>query len=315
MNYQYLFGPVPSRRLWVSLGIDLIPYKICSLNCVYCECGETTLFTNERKEYIPTADIINELKDYLINIPRLDFITFSGSGEPTLHSGIGQIIAFLKNNYPEYKIALLTNSSLLYDSQLQLELNDLDIILPSLDAVSEDIFQKINRARPDIKNQKIIEGLIKFCEKFTGTIWVEIFIIPGINDHGQELKLLKEVLLQINPDQVQLNTIDRPGTESWVKKPSYDRMNEIKDFFKPLPTIIIGKYQEKEKVEFIKQQLTDTILSTISRRPCTLDDLMSIANTTESDLKHVLKVLIDQKKIEKTRQVRGFFYKIKKNCV
>lgn len=171
MDYKYIFGPVPSRRLGSSLGIDLIPYKTCSLNCVYCECGKTTDLTFERKEYVPTERVIEELDDYLKTEPELDYITFSGSGEPTLHNGIGEIIKFLKENYPQYQLALLTNSTLLNDEKLQDEIKKLDLIVPSLDAVSEDVFQKINRPVEGLSAQKIVQGLINlnnFLQEMSG---------------------------------------------------------------------------------------------------------------------------------------------------
>ena len=134
---NYLFGPVPSRRLGISLGLDLVPHKTCSLNCIYCESGKTTNLTIERKEYIPTAVLISELTTFLKTKPKLDYITFSGAGEPTLHSDIGTIVTFIKKNYPDYQLALITNGTLFYLSKLRREVKPVDLILPSLDAVSE----------------------------------------------------------------------------------------------------------------------------------------------------------------------------------
>jgi len=150
MKFKHLFGPVPSRRLGISLGIDLVPYKTCTANCVYCECGKTTNLTIERKEYIPTDEILNELDVYLKQAPDLDYITFSGSGEPTLHSKIGEIINFLKKNYPQYKVAVLTNGTLLFHKELRDELKNADIIKPSLDAGSDEIFKKIKRPHENL---------------------------------------------------------------------------------------------------------------------------------------------------------------------
>ena len=143
MKYKHLFGPVPSRRLGLSLGIDPIPYKTCSFDCVYCECGATTKLTAARKEYIPVDEIISELDSFLSSNPTLDYITFSGSGEPTLNIGIGRVISYLKKNFSQYKIAVLTNSSLFSDPEVREELLLADVIMPSLDAVSENVFQKI----------------------------------------------------------------------------------------------------------------------------------------------------------------------------
>jgi len=140
--YKYLFGPVPSRRLGMSLGIDLIPHKICSLNCIYCECGPTTKLTLERKEYVPYDDVVKELDNYFSNNPNPDYITFSGSGEPTLNSRIGDVLEFIKLKKPDIPVAVLTNGTLFYQKQLRAELFNADLVLPSLDAASEMSFQE-----------------------------------------------------------------------------------------------------------------------------------------------------------------------------
>ncbi|ACL69859.1 radical SAM protein [Halothermothrix orenii] len=230
MKLKYIFGPVLSRRLGKSLGIDLIPFKTCSLDCVYCECGKTDKLTLERKEYVPTEEVINELKKYLYNRPKLDYITFSGSGEPTLHKGIGEIISFLKDNYPEYKVALLTNSTLLYRNQVISEIKGCDLIVPSLDAVSEEIFQKINRPVSGLNAELIVKGLINLRKNYNGKMWLEIFIIPDLNDNKKELMLFKEAINRIKPDKIQLNVLDRPGTENWVKRIPEERLMEIAEY-------------------------------------------------------------------------------------
>lgn len=198
------------------MGIDLIPFKTCSLDCVYCECGKTNQLLIERREYVPTAEVTAELDKYLQSNPNIDYLTFSGSGEPTLHSGLGQIIDFIKENYPRYKISLLTNSTLFPQEGVIKEVKDLDLIVPSLDAVSEDIFNKINRPISGVRAADIIKGLESLRASFAGQLWLEIFIIPGINDHQEELQLFKKALQRIRPDKIQLNSLDRLGTENWV---------------------------------------------------------------------------------------------------
>ena len=216
MKFKHLFGPVPSRRLGVSLGIDLVPHKTCTLNCVYCECGRTADLTLDRKEYVPTDEILNELKHYLDESPALDYITFSGSGEPMLHIKISEIINFLKNNYPGYKVAVLTNGTLFYNKWVRGEVKNADILIPSLDAASNEIFKKINRPHEKLNLKEIINGLAELCREFSGVIWLEIFIVPGLNDTDSELQKIKNIIEKINPDKVQLNTLDRPGTENRV---------------------------------------------------------------------------------------------------
>ncbi|MDR0307817.1 MAG: radical SAM protein [Chitinispirillales bacterium] len=238
-DYKRLFGPVRSRRLGVSLGVDMVPFKTCSLDCIYCECGATTVLTTQRKEYIPTNSIIAELDDYLSTNPALDYITFGGSGEPALHSGLGGIIKHLKNNYPNRKLAILTNSTLLSDPKLRADILPCDLIVPSLDAVSDDIFHEINKPEKSLTCAGIIEGLIALSKEFNGEIWLEIFIAPGINDTDKETALFKEALTDINPAKVQLNSLDRPGTCSKLAAAPASKLEEIARKLAAFPVEIV----------------------------------------------------------------------------
>ena len=239
--YKHLFGPVRSRRLGRSLGVDMTPFKTCPLDCVYCECGATTVLTALRKEYIATDSIIAELDRYLASNPELDYITFGGSGEPTLHSGLGGIINHLKKYYPDRKLALLTNSTLLPDPKLRADILPCDLIVPSLDAVSDDIFCKINKPEKSLRCADIIESLTALSREFGGEMWLEIFIIPEVNDTDEELALFKEAITAINPTRVQLNTLDRPGTCSDLAAAPAARLKEIAAKLAPLPVEIVSR--------------------------------------------------------------------------
>lgn len=309
MNYKYLFGPVPSRRLGMSLGVDLVPFKTCTYNCIYCECGKTTHLTINRKEYVPVKEVIAELKDYLDQKPALDFITFSGSGEPTLHSGIGNIIDFLKTEYPNYKICLLTNGSLFHLEDLRKEVRSVDLIIPSLDAVSDIVFRKINRPSPQLNPQKIIDGLVSMRKEYPDPIWLEIFIVPGLNDTKSELKALKEAIQKIKPDKVQLNTLDRPGTEDWVHSASREDLETIASYFGTKRTEIIAKFQHKEKKPAYNKDIADTILRTIKRRPCTIEDLSEMLGLRISELNKWIHILMETERIETEKKERGIFFK------
>ncbi|MDP8226505.1 MAG: radical SAM protein [Candidatus Celaenobacter polaris] len=311
MKYKHLFGPVPSRRLGLSLGIDPIPYKTCSFDCVYCECGATTNLTSTRKEYIPVDEIISELDSFLSNNPTLDYITFSGSGEPTLNIGIERIITFLKKKFPQYKIAVLTNSSLFSNPEVRKELLLADVIMPSLDAVSYNISQKINRPVKGIRPVDIIQGLISFRREFPGKIWLEIFIIPGINDTDEEIEKFYAVLKKINPDLIQLNSIDRPGTENWVVPADEETLVKIKKKFEDLPVVTISNYQKREKVKSYNFKIEDAILATISRRPCTADDLSEILDIHLAELNKYLDALHEKDMIEAVKRPRGLFFRAK----
>ncbi|MCQ2378384.1 MAG: radical SAM protein [Victivallaceae bacterium] len=210
---KYVFGPLQSRRLGVSLGIGLIPAKTCNLNCIYCEANATTHATNVRREYVPTDAVIRELDETLKNAPALDSITFSGAGEPTLHNGIGKIVDFLKTNHPRYRVTLLTNGLLLGDPVLQRELNKIDLVIPSLDASCQEEFDAINRPDPPVRFDDAVAALADFTAQASCPVYLELFIVPGINDSDASIARFAKIVAGIKPAKVQLNSLDRPGVD------------------------------------------------------------------------------------------------------
>jgi len=309
--YKYLFGPVPSRRLGMSLGVDLVPKKVCSLNCVYCEVGHTTKLTTERKEYILYDKVTSELEHYFANNPNPDYITFSGSGEPTLNSRIGDVLQFIKQKKPDIPIAVLTNGTLLYDKKVRDELIDANVVLPSLDAATEITFQKINRPASQLTVEKYIQGLIDFSNEFSGQIWLEVFIVPGYNDNIDDLKALKKAFKDINPDHIQLNTLDRPGTVADIHAASHEDLKKIIDYWKLDNVEIIATAPERKNIQSYRKDAETAILGTITRRPCTVDDLVKILGLHINEINKYLDVLEAEGKIEPIRQERGVFYQIK----
>jgi len=251
---KYLFGPVNSRRLGRSLGVDLVPIKTCSLNCIYCECGETTNCTDAIAEYVPTAEVVDELRECLQACPLLDVITFSGFGEPTLHSGLGEIVAFLRREFPEYRVALLTNATRFDDPDVRRAVLAIDVIIPSLDAAGEDAFRKIARPAPGITAKRIIRGLVELRREYRGEMILELFIVSGINDTEDELKKLKEAIAMIGPDRVHLNTLDRPGAVEWIQPAPMDRLRFVADFLAPYPVEIVGQWRV-EGVKVVETRL------------------------------------------------------------
>ena len=310
--YKYLFGPVPSRRLGMSLGVDLVPHKICSLNCIYCECGSTTKLTIDREEYVPYNIVIKELEHYFEHNTPPDYITFSGSGEPTLNSRIGDIIQFIKNNIPDIPIAVLTNGTLLYQKEVRNEILDANVILPSLDAASDLTFRKINRPFHALTIHQYIQGLVEFSSEFKGEIWLEVFIIPGYNDNTIELDLLKKVFARINPNIIQLNTLDRPGVVSKIRSASREELQQIIDYWQLDNVEIVAKSTARKEVQSFREDVETAILETIYRRPCTLKDLEEILGLHINEINKYLDVLESDGKIETVRQNRGIFYKVKK---
>jgi len=305
LRYLYLFGPVPSRRLGSSLGIDLVPYKTCTLDCVYCECGETTDLTDIRAEYVPTDEVIRELDDFLSKRPRIDYLTFSGSGEPTLHSGIGKIISFLKKQHPDYKIALLTNGTLFFDPEVRREVMDCDVILPSLDAGTEGVFKKINRPHENITLKKLLKGLIELRREFSGKIWLEVMVIPGLNDSEEELEAIRKHLLDIGANRIQINSLDRPSTEEWVRPTKGAVLERIASI---LGGEAVGKPSDVVGHDSFSEDALDKIVSTIRRRPCTADDLAKILGIHLNEVNKYLNYLSETGKVHGEKKERGMFF-------
>lgn len=313
MTYQHLFGPVPSRRLGISLGLDLVPHKVCSLNCVYCECGATTDLTIDPKEYVPYKKVIEELDDYLAHHPEPDYITFSGSGEPTLNSRIGDVVSYIKAHYPQIKIAILTNATLFFNPEVRNSLLEIDLVLPSIDAASRESFLKLNRPHPKLDHAEHIKNLIKFRREFNGQIWLEVFLLKGYNDSEEDLNALKNAIEKINADMVQLNTLDRPGVLSNLKAIPYSELERIKKQWGLANIEIISPVSEREKKGSFREDIENAILETISRRPCTLADLSHILALHENEINKYLSTLDAKAKIKTLNMDRGVFYQLKKN--
>ncbi|MBN2804480.1 MAG: radical SAM protein [Deltaproteobacteria bacterium] len=308
--FKHLFGPVPSRRLGMSLGIDLVPHKVCSLNCVYCECGKTTNLTLKRDEYIPFDEIIKEIDEYFLDNELPDYITFSGSGEPTLHNRIGDIIKYIKDNYPKVPVAVLTSGTLFYDKRVRDELLDADLVLPSIDAATKEAFLRINRPDRALDVTSHIESLIDFRKEFKGDIWLEVMILPGINDDAENLAALKEAIIKINPEQLQINTLDRPGAVDNIRAATNAELNEIVTKWNIPNTYIIKSAPSRKKITAYREDTESAILETIKRRPLTLLDIRDILGLHINEINKYLDILEEEKKIEAVRLDRGLFYKI-----
>jgi len=307
---KYLFGPVNSRRLGISLGIDLVNHKTCTLDCIYCECGATTELTSEIREYVPTSEVIRELDEYLLTEPELDVLTFSGSGEPTLHSGIGEVITHLKKNYPKYKIAVLTNGTLLWKKEVRIALLHADVVVPSLDAVSFEVFERVMRPVEGITPERVVQGLAAFRKEFSGNIIMEIFLVPGINDTPDELKKLKEACENIGPDLVQLNRLDRPGTEEWVQSITWKRFVEIKEMFRPLNVEIIGKPDMSKSVSGRQGEIEEVLMAVLKRRPSTVKDLSKMLDIRIVEISKILSFLLESDRISVEKMERGEFFRV-----
>ncbi|MFH2012727.1 MAG: radical SAM protein [Pseudomonadota bacterium] len=286
-NLHYIFGPVPSRRLGFSLGVDIVPFKTCTLDCVYCQLGRTTRKTVKKEGFVTPKDIVHELSYVLKQKKSIDYITLSGSGEPTLNSNIGEIINAIKGitNIP---VAVITNGTLLYQKKVRNALRNADLVIPSLDAVTKEVFSRINRPHSSLEVNRIIDGLKSFSGEFNGEIWLEIMFVKGQNDHPNEVNKLKTIASEINPKKIHLNTVIRPPAESSAKGLSVKELKKVKTILGKEYNII-GEFQKKEQ-DTKEADIKSAITNLVKRRSVTLPD---ISNSLGIHINETLKYLKD----------------------
>jgi len=270
--YKYLYGPVPSRRLGRSLGIDLVPFKTCTYDCIYCQLGCTTKKTIKRFPYVPVNDIVNELKIKLATGDLPDYISLAGSGEPTLHSSIGEIISKIKE-MTDIPVAVLTNGSLLYLPEVQASLMRADLVIPSLDAGDEQLFHYVNRPHADIFFDKMVNGLIEFTHNFPGQVWLEVLLLGGVTGISSEVEKIASIIRRIQPARVQLNTAFRPPAEEIAHSLSTDQLLALKSYFPGEVDIINSNEQNEMLISDIAATSDEDIISLLARRPCTIEDV------------------------------------------
>ena len=301
---SYIYGPVPSRRLGRSLGVDLVPFKTCSYDCIYCQLGRTTNKTIQRKEWVPLDDVVAELKTNLSSRP--DYITLSGSGEPTLYSRTGELIDRIKA-VTDVPVAVLTNGSLLWNQEVCAQLMNADLIVPSLDAGNEVMFRAVNRPHEDISFEKMLKGLIEFRREYQGQYWLEVMFLAGHNAIHAETQKLAECVSLIKPDRVQLNTATRPPVEDYAVTVSQQRLSELAAMFDPPAEVIAdfrGVHQQREFAAGRK-----AVLELLRRRPCSVDDIADGLGMHRNEVVKYVEELSAEKVIEHTSTTGRFYYK------
>jgi len=266
----YLYGPVPSRRLGYSLGVDILPFKTCSLDCIYCQLGAGPKTTVRRKGFVPARAVLAQVRKAVASGQRIDAITFSGSGEPTLNSGIGTIIRGIKRS-TRIPVVVLTNSSCLASPGVRRDLGQADIVVPSLDAADEAVFRKVNRPHAGLTAAKIVAGLAAFRREFQGRIWLEIMLVRGINDGPRHLNKLKAAAALIRPDRIQLNTVVRPPAEKSARPLGRAEMEKIREFFGEGAEIIADFKTPAQSAPAGDAEAA--VLAVVGRRPVTSGDL------------------------------------------
>ncbi len=270
---RYVFGPVPSRRLGMSLGVDMVPYKTCTFDCVYCECGRTTAHEVTRRQHFDSlSPVLDEVKRALKRGRRLDYITLGGSGEPTLNLQCGELIREIKR-ITDVKVAVLTNGSLLTEREVFQDLLHADLVVPSLDAARQSPFEKVNRPVAGLSIESVAEAMSEFVGAFDGDVWLEVLLVEGLNDSEQDLSALLEAVRRIDPLLVQMGTVERPGTEDWAR-PVDDKV--LAGFVARLGTraTVIGR-PVRHFGATSESDMSSDILALVFRRPCTIEDIES----------------------------------------
>lgn len=305
---MYTYGPVPSRRLGFSLGIDIIPFKTCTFDCIYCQLGPTTQKTVKRKKYFSPKEILRAVKKKLSSGQRIDYITFSGSGEPSLNSNIGSLIREIKK-MTSIPVAVLTNCSLLSRESVRKDLSAADLVVPSLDAATQKAFAQTNRPHPSLKLEKIIDGLEKFRHEFKGSIWLEIMLVKGVNDSPSHLRRLKDAIAKIRPEKIHLNTVIRPPTEKFAKPLSEKELERIKKFLGKNAEIIAEFDKKAQKIS--SEDIEKAILSIIQRRPVTLQDISASLGVHKNEVIKYLNFLLEEGKIQCTSHKALKYYEVR----
>jgi len=325
---NHIFGPVNSRRLGRSLGVDLFQDKICTLNCIYCEVGATIHLTCERAEYAPFQDIREEIDAYCLDQERvgeLDFITVTASGEPSLHVHFGEIIAHLKKTAAK-PIAVLTNGTTLTDPQIRREMSLADVVIPSLDSALATGFRKIDRPAACVDLEQVIDGLVTFSHQYDGKIWLEILFAEGINDSAEEVAALRQAVKRMRLDRIQLNTVARPPLESFARPLDKQSMATIALQFqkdnplRPVDLLAFKASQDDESEErkkfFFnldreadKQAFVVELVEMLKRRPCTAADInrtFHLGGAGKVEL--LLNALVQDGRIQKRAHGDSFYY-------
>jgi len=301
---KYLFGPVPSRRLGLSLGVDLIPPKTCSYDCLYCQIGKTTCKAVEPQAYVPMEAVIAELDEMLAK-GKPDYVTFSGSGEPTLHVELGRAIAYVKEK-TSAKVAVLTNGSLLYRPEVRERLLKADMIMPTLSTVSEEIFRAIHQPHDDLSLSGIIEGLRSLRKSYRGQLFIEVMLLAGFNDGDEEIEALRQVILEIAPDRVQLNTVVRPPADAKAIPLDRKRLEVIKGVFGDCAEIVASApIMEKRHFE---GPLSAAVLETARRRPVTVEDVAGALGAPLHEVEETVNALVNQGSLRRQTHIGKDYY-------
>lgn len=305
-GFRYVYGPVPSRRLGRSLGVDLVPFKTCTYDCVYCQCGRTTNKTMERKEYVAINDVVEELKKKLAAGPVPDYISLAGSGEPTLNGRIGDLIEKVKG-LTKTPVAVLTNGSLLWMREVQDALMNADLVLPSLDAGDDRVFQRVNRPHPDIAFETMVGGIVEFGERFRKPMWLEVFLLAGVTGIDSEVEKIAALVRRMRPARVQINTVSRPPCEEFAYSVSFWQMEAFASLFNP-PAEVISPRTILSQPPASHLVTDEDILALLRRRPCTVKGVAAGLGLRVGEAIKRLDTLVERHAVDHLRSDGEIFY-------
>jgi wyosine [tRNA(Phe)-imidazoG37] synthetase (radical SAM superfamily) len=307
---DFIYGPVPSRRLGVSLGLDVVPAKVCSLNCVYCQLGPTATPQTRRRRFFAPTDFFSHLERRAPELPQLDYATFSGSGEPTLNADLGALIRGTAQRL-DAPTCVITNGTLTTDPELRRELTAADLLLPSLDAADQPTFERINRPAAGLEIAAIIDGLCALRRESGGRFWLEIMLVAGLNDNEQHLEKLRAAVERIDPDLVQLNTVVRPPVEESARPLAPERLREIAAAFDHPVEVIAGFHGATTRQRAL--DLEREVLTYLGRRPGRIEDLAAMLGQPAEAVAGALKQLVSAGRVRLRRMEAGDFYVPRRN--
>jgi len=306
VDYKYVYGPVPSRRMGLSVGMEPIPADTCNYSCVYCQLGRTRHMSNERKRFFDVEKMLEELKNYLKDVKEYDVVTLVGDGEPTLFEGMGDLIRGIKK-LTDKPVAVITNGALLYEEAVREELMEAHIVLPSLDAYDKKSFKAVNRPYGTIRFEDVLSGLKKFSLKYKGQLWIEIMLVKGMNDSPEALEAFKEILKGIHYEKVFINAPVRPPAESYVETPED---GVIEKFAGGLNAYSINHLTDSEFSSGIRDDF-EAVLSIIARHPMNQHEIGSFIKSRRGDAKGILDRLNEDQAIDKLNYKGYVTYRMK----
>jgi wyosine [tRNA(Phe)-imidazoG37] synthetase (radical SAM superfamily) len=306
-GYRYLYGPVPSRRLGLSLGVDIIPSKYCSYSCIYCQLKRTDHLTVERLSFYPVDDVLDEIRRRINEAEiKPERITFSGSGEPTLNLNIGKIIRGIKN-FTDIPVVVITNGSLLWMPEVRDDLMSADFVVPSMDSVCEESFKKVDRPQSSLDIEMIKRGVIEFGKDFQGQLWLEILLVLGINDSKEDISSLVAFADELKPDRIQLNTVIRPPAEDYARPLTLEELEGIALLFTPKAEVI-AEFDAKSRQTNKKELRKNLILDILNRRPCTLKDIAASLAYAEGEIETVITAMMKDGIVDVKDEKSGRYY-------